>query len=134
MKNLATVIIERYMSSNLNVVVNEDEDKLKAYYEKYGEKWDTTHKLDDDLKKYETDDKTSNMKLIEVFAVTSEHDKEGHYVAKFYGGLNGSGNWRNYLKDIQKLVAGEKAYIIKLDVDVPDDVWTLYVGINKEKD
>lgn len=132
MKDLATTIIEHYISTNLNIIVNEDEDKLKAYYEKYGEKWDVTHKLDDNLKKYETDDKTSNMKLIEVFTVTSKQDKEGHYVAKFYGGLNGAGNWRNYLKDIQKLIAEQKAYIIKLDVDVPDDVWTLYIGINKK--
>lgn len=64
MKDLAIIIIERYMSSNLNVKVNEEEDVLKAYYEKYGEKWEPTHKL---------------------------------------------------------------------DVDVPDDVWTLYIGINKEK-
>lgn len=134
MKDLATTIIEHYISTNLNIIVNEDEDKLKAYYEKYGEKWDVTHELDDDLKKYETDDKTSNMKLIEVFTVTSKQDKEGYYVAKFYGGLNGAGNWRNYLRDIQKLVAEQKAYIVKLDVDVPDDVWTLYIGINKEKD
>lgn len=133
MKDLSTIIIERYMSSNLNVKVNEEEDALKAYYEKYGEKWEPSHKLDDALKHYETDEKTSNMKLIEVFAVSSEHSKGVHYVAKFYGGLNGAGNWRNYLRDIQKLVAEQKAYIIKLDVDVPDDVWTLYVGINTEE-
>lgn len=132
MKDLSTVIIERYMSSNLNVKVNEEEDALKAYYEKYGEKWEPSHKLDDALKHYESNE-TSNMKLIEVFAVSSEHSKGVHYVAKFYGGLNGAGNWRNYLRDIQKLVAEQKAYIIKLDVDVPDDVWTLYVGINTEE-
>lgn len=132
MKDLATVIIERYMSSNLNVKVNEEEDALKAYYEKYGEKWEPSHKLDDELKKYEGNEKSSNMKLIEVFAVSSEHSKGVYYVAKFYGGLNGAGNWRNYLRDIQKLVAEQKAYVIKLDVDVADDVWTLYIGINKE--
>ncbi len=132
MKSLTTYIIESYISSHLNIVINEGDDALKDYYEKYGEKWDTTHKLDDELKKYETDDKTSNMKLIEVFAVSSEYGEGVHYVAKFYGGLNGRGNWKTYLKDIQKIVTGQKAYIINLDVDVPDDVWTLYIGINKE--
>lgn len=131
MKDLHTLIIENYMSSNLGITVNEDEDELKKQYEKYGEKWEPTHKLDDALKHYETDEKTSNMKLIEVFAVSSEHSKGVHYVAKFYGGLNGSGKWSTYLKDIKSLIVGTKAYIIKLDVDVPDDVWTLYIGINK---
>lgn len=118
------------MSSNLGITVNEDEDELKKHYEKYGEKWSPTHELDNELKEYETGDKTSNMKLIEVFTVKSGNDKT-YYVAKFYGGLNGNGKWSNYLKDIKNLVVGENAYIIKLDVDVPDDVWTLYVGINK---
>ena len=88
--------------------------------------------LQNELKKYETDDNTSNMKLIEVFAVSSEHSEGVHYVAKFYGGLNGRGDWKTYLKDIQKIVTEQKAYIIKLDVGVPDDVWILYIGINKE--
>lgn len=130
MKDLHTLIIENYMSSNLGITVNEDEDELKKHYEKYGEKWESTHELDDELKKYNTSKETSRMTLADVYKVTSKRDEEGHYVAKFYGGLNGSGKWSTYLKDIKSLIVGTKAYIIKLDVDVPDDVWTLYIGIN----
>lgn len=134
MKSLVTTLIEQYMSVNLGIAVNEEKDPLQEYYEKEGgEKWTPTHEVDDKFKKYETDDTTSNMKLVEVFKVKSKSDEEEYYIAKFYGGLNGSGNWRHYLQDIQSIIEGIKdSYIVKLDVDVADDVWSLYVGINKD--
>jgi hypothetical protein len=132
MKSLATKLTESYIEKSLNIKLNEEKDPLQEYYEKFGETWKETKDMDDDLKQYETDDKTSNLKLDKVFDVTSEHDKEGHYIAKFYGGLNGSGKWRNYIQDILKIVKGIKdSYIVKLEVDVPDDVWTLYLGLQK---
>ena len=143
MKDLSTVIIERYMSSNLNVKVNEEEDPLKAYYEKYGEKWNDTHDLDNEIEELlDKSRKTSNIGLADAWVVTDDQvvAPSSYYIIKLHGGLNGSGNWRNYLKDIQGIISHfdklntddtRGAYIIKLDVDVPDDVWTLYLGIHK---
>ena len=107
-------------------------DPLQECYEQSGEVWKETNVLDNELKQYETDEKTSNIRLDKVFAVSFGHDEYVHYVAKFYGGLNGDGKWIDYIQDIQKILKGEKdSYIIKLDVDVPDDVWTLYIGLQK---
>ena len=144
MKNLAQQIIENYMSNNLNVKVNSEEDPLKAYYEKYGEKWNETHDLDNEIEGLlDKSRKTSNIGLADAWIVTDDQGvpPNSYYIIKLHGGLNGSGNWRNYLKDIQSIISHfdklnpthtRGAYIIKLDVDVPDDVWTLYIGINPE--
>lgn len=128
---LQNFLAHTYIMSNLNIPVREGEDELKKHYEQFGEKWNTTHKLDDKLKKKLAFENKSNLALVEVFEVEGRDD---HYIAKIYGGLNGSGEWKNYLKDIQHIVNDIKnCYVIRLDVDVPDDVWTLYLGI-QEKD
>lgn len=132
------------MGTNLNVNVNSEEDPLKEYYEKYGENWNKTHDLDNEIESLlDKSRKTSNIGLADVWVVTDDQvvPPNPYYIIKLYGGLNGTGNWRNYLKDIQGIISHfdklnpdhtRGAYIIKLDVDVPDDVWTLYIGINPE--
>jgi hypothetical protein len=143
MKSLVQQIIENYMGTNLNIKVNEEDDPLKAYYEKYGEKWNDTHDLDNEIEELlDKSRKTSDIGLADAWVVTDDQvvPPNSYYIIKLHGGLNGSGNWRNYLKDIQGIISHfdklnpdhtRGAYIIKLDVDVPDDVWTLYLGIHK---
>jgi len=127
---LQNFLMHSYIMSNLKVQVHEDEDELKKHYEQFGEKWKETHDLDDKLKaKLEFKNK-SNLALVTVYMVEGRDD---HYIAKIYGGLNGSGEWHEYLKDMQHIVDSIKdSYVIRLDVDVPDDVWTLYLGIHKK--
>lgn len=130
MKSMAQIIIERYMFTNLGLSVNEDKDKLQIEYEKYGEHWNKTDALDNilkNLKGIKDTKETSNIGIMDVFDVNSDH-----YIIKLKGGLNGSGNWRNYLKDIQTIIKELKgSYVIDLDVDVPDDVWVVYIGVEK---
>ena len=130
MKTLAASIIENYISASLGITVNEGEDPVKKHYEEFGEKWIETHDLDtqfEQLRKKTKD--TSNIGLADTWVVDDE--EHPYYIVKLHGGLNGNGNWHNYLKDIQYIINEfkDKAYIIKLDVDVPDDVWDLYLGI-----
>ena len=110
-----------------NKKAKEEVDALKAHYESFGEKWVSTKELHKSglVKQIEEKAKNSNLKVVDVFKVNDDH-----YVVKIYGGLNGSGDWSNYLEDIKKsIIDFTPSYVIKLDVDVPDDVWTLYVGI-----
>lgn len=130
MKSLVQMIIEDRILSCLRSMVNEDKDLLQAKYEKYGEKWTKTDELDkklDSLTSIKNSKETSNMSIMDVFLVDSDH-----YVIKMNGGLNGSGNWESYLKDMQAVIKelGE-CYVIDIEVDVPDDVWVLYIGLQK---
>lgn len=50
------------------------------------------------------------------------------------GGLNGNGNWNDYLADIQKIFDlfsknFKSVWLVKLDNDCPDDVFTLSIGV-----
>ena len=55
------------------------------------------------------------------------------YSAKIYGGLNGNGTWSSYLEDIKKLFTSivQDVWLIDIENDVPDDVWTLRIGFRK---
>ena len=52
--------------------------------------------------------------------------KEGsHYVCSVYGGLNGGGEWTNYLSDLKTIF--EKlghAWLIEIENDCLDDLWS----------
>ena len=70
-----------------------------------------------------------NLKNIKIQAIT---DHDSHYVLEINGGLNGSGNWKMYLTQLQSIVdAFEEAYIIDLSYDCIDDIWYLTLGISK---
>lgn len=64
----------------------------------------------------------------------SETGKHGTvYVMRFYGGLNGRGDWEDYLSDMKTLVACLKGYfrkvwIGKIDIDSPDDTFEMEIG------
>jgi hypothetical protein len=123
------MIIEDRILSCLRSI-NENKDPLQNKYEKYGEKWTKTDELDkklDSLVSIKNTKETSNMAVMDVFLVDSDH-----YVIKLNGGLNGSGNWESYLKDMQVVIKelGD-CYVIDIEVDVPDDVWVLYIGLSK---
>lgn len=113
-------------------VVKEENDALKAYYESFGEKWKSTDELNKSgfVKQIEERGKNSRIRVVDVFNVNDGD----YYVAKIYGGLNGRGDWSDYLEDIKSIINFTPSYIIKLDVDVPDDVWTLYIGIHVVKE
>ena len=64
------------------------------------------------------------------------YDKEGIIIIFLYGGLNGGGNWLDYLDGIAKvLVAIEElpevdlAYVVDLVNDCPDDVFNIRIAI-----
>lgn len=107
--------------------MSKEKDELQALYESHGEKWKPTQELHEGgmVKQIESRAKNSNLKVIDVFKVNDDH-----YVVKMYGGLNGRGEWSKYLEDIKSIIDFTPSWIIKLDVDVPDDVWTLYIGID----
>ena len=62
----------------------------------------------------------------------TKNDEYGYYIAKFYGGLNGSGKWKNYVDEIKKLFTSLKdSWLIDLENDCCDDVWVLRIGFRK---
>ena len=68
------------------------------------------------------------------------HDRTEYHapyvVAEFYGGLNGSGNWFKYMKDITTmfdiLQSEYNCWLVNLENDCLDDVFTLKIGISKK--
>lgn len=60
-----------------------------------------------------------------------EISKQGtHYIVTLYGGLNGCGEFFDYLKDVQYIVLHlEGAWLIDWINDCPDDVWVLRIGV-----
>lgn len=67
---------------------------------------------------------------------TEVHDD--YVVSEFYGGLNGCGEWEDYLKVISKLVTlfnvRYHCWLISLVNDCPDDVFYLKLGIKYKND
>ena len=60
------------------------------------------------------------------------NDDSVWYEAKICGGLNGNGNWVDYLVDIENIFKELKdSWLINIDNDVPDDVWVLNLGFRK---
>lgn len=111
---------------NIKNALCDSQDELKAYYESFGEKWESTQELHKSgvVSDIECRGVYSNLKVTDVWKVNDDH-----FVVKVYGGQNGRGKWDKYLEDIKSIIECTPSFIIKLDVDVPDDVWTLYIGI-----
>lgn len=61
-----------------------------------------------------------------------------YYVLSLHGGLNGRGRWSNYLSTLLKMFSElenifKDAWIIDFDVDAPDDVFDIEIGILPHK-
>lgn len=77
---------------------------------------------------------SSNLKLCKIQKIKDKFTKEIHYIAEIYGGLNGNGEWVDYLDDIQYiLVKIPNSWIVDLSCDCADDVWTLKVGFREKE-
>ena len=102
-------------------------DALQKQYEKQGEKWlDVTQKGFERFLDSQFGD--SRFEFERAFLVDSDHT-----VIKMHGGLNGVGDWKVYIKEIACMLKEVNCYIIRLDYDVADDVFTLYLGMPVEK-
>lgn len=81
-------------------------------------------------------EKTSKLQVNDIVEL---HDRTEYYapyvVVEFYGGLNGSGNWFEYMKDITNmfdiLQPEYNCWLVNLENDCPDDLFTLKIGIRK---
>jgi hypothetical protein len=60
-----------------------------------------------------------------------EISKQGtHYIVTLYGGLNGRGDFFDYLSDVQHIVLQlDNVWLIDWINDCLDDVWTLRIGV-----
>lgn len=61
-------------------------------------------------------------------------DKFNHQVIFLHGGRNGGGDWLSYIDDIDEIFHElsrkfETVYLIKTDVDVVDDVFYMWIGV-----
>jgi hypothetical protein len=116
-------------------------DKEKYIENDYNEKWERQDINSDIFKTIKSKldfDNNSNLGLADVAKVVggecTEPGDTPNYIAFIRGGLNGSGDWKDYLTDMITIIKKiNGSYIIDLDVDVPDDVWTLKLGFYKEK-
>lgn len=62
-----------------------------------------------------------------------------HYAVVLCGGLNGAGKWTDYIKTLIAVfdILDEKyedCWLIKLDSDCADDVYTAYIGLRPNQD
>jgi len=60
--------------------------------------------------------------------------KNNYYIVHFWGGLNGSGKWSNYLNDLSQLLLGleefyQDIWVIDFNIDVLDDVFDIQIGV-----
>lgn len=52
-----------------------------------------------------------------------------YYIAYIHGGENGPGEWKDYMEWMKNLFSNfDDAWLLDLENDVPDDVWTLRLG------
>ena len=65
------------------------------------------------------------------------YDRYGTIIIEIAGGLNGPGDWKEYLSGISDVLAKleelpevDEAYIVDIINDCPDDVFYLRIGIN----
>ena len=66
-----------------------------------------------------------------------------HMIVTFYGGDNSGtgdkGKWARYLTNVKELVESletefDNVWLIKLDVDCPDDVFSVQIAVRNEED
>lgn len=76
------------------------------------------------------------MDTSKIFVLGSEVDENGTMMVKLCGGLNGKGDWANYLADlalcIGRIEEDYDAWVIDMHTDGLDDVFYVRLGI-KEK-
>lgn len=77
--------------------------------------------------------KSTNKISLDSVTKVIQMDDSVWYSAKIYGGVNGNGTWSSYLEDIKKLFTSivQDVWLIDIENDVPDDVWTLRIGFRK---
>ena len=78
--------------------------------------------------------KEINSHLVELSYNIELESEDGYYVVTIYGGMNGCGDWRDYLTAIQQifdLVSKRLGHIWLVDLtnDCLDDVWDLQFGV-----
>jgi hypothetical protein len=72
-----------------------------------------------------------------IFAEDFIVDEYGTFTVELKGGLNGNGNWVNYLKGLARTfeglsVNGIDAWIIKMNNDCLDDVFYCKIGVKRQ--
>jgi hypothetical protein len=72
-----------------------------------------------------------------IFASDYIVDEYGTFIVKLTGGLNGNGNWINYLKGLTRTfdglsVNGFDAWMIKMENDSLDDVFYCTIGVKRK--
>ena len=60
--------------------------------------------------------------------------EHSHKVIYIHGGKNGDGDWVNYMMDVTSIIFRlskefKNVYLIKWDVDVADDVFYIWIGV-----
>lgn len=77
--------------------------------------------------------KSTNKISLDSVTKVIQMDDSVWYSAKIYGGVNGNGTWSSYLEDIKKLFTSivQDVWLIDIENDVSDDVWTLRIGFRK---
>ena len=74
-----------------------------------------------------------NLKYNEIVEAHAEPDPYKYIVISIYGGLNGAGNWVEYMNCISDLLwqlsMKYKCWVVDLVNDCLDDVFTLRIGL-----
>lgn len=74
-----------------------------------------------------------SLRLEKIRVISVEEQKEGHWIATIYGGFNGNGSWNLYIRQIEMILDSlQGSWIIDLNNDCLDDLWTLRLGFRLE--
>lgn len=110
----------RIISHNTKIIKEFSDTEISN---EYGEFWKKSENGREILEN-NLDLSSGVLKLMDVAKVSGS----SHYIAKFYGGCNGGGNWDNYLDEIKKALRGLHWWMIKLENDCIDDIFYLTIG------
>lgn len=76
----------------------------------------------------------SSSRFSELHLLNTTTDSEGYKRIKVHGGLNGHGEWRDYISDILDLIDNlkevyETVLIVDFQIDSLDDVFTVEFAV-----
>lgn len=76
----------------------------------------------------------SSSRFSELYLLSTTTDAEGYKRIKVHGGLNGDGEWRDYISDILDLIDNlkevyETVLIVDFQIDSLDDVFTVEFAV-----
>ena len=128
----------QFTESDIEKTIRNEYDELESILKENSQAFRQVAKL----VKQNTNQQLSKIGLMSLSRLEDESEcntPEQYFLAKVCGGLNGPGEWLDYLADITALFQyleglGFDAWMVKLDNDCLDDIFYLTIGFRETVD